>query len=401
VAIGIAALAWLAPAPAPALSGIEGLREGQKPGVVEGVLGRGDSLFGSLREHGVPPEAAQLVAREMKQHFDFRNARPGHSYRLARDAAGRVVEFLYQVSDTTRFRLSREGDAYRVTPERTNLLTRQARLAGIVTTTLYSAIRDLGESSQLAADFTEIFAWDLDFSRSSRPGDEFRILYERLYSSAPDGGEQYLGAGRILAAHYAGRAGEFTATYFETEPGRGGYFRPDGTSVKRSFLQAPLRYSRITSTFTHARHHPILNVTRPHLGIDYAAPAGTPVWAVADGEVIYRGWAGGYGNLVKLRHAGGYVSYYAHLSRFANGLRVGQRVEQKQLIGQVGQTGLATGPHVCFRVTRDGRYLDPARLAGPTGPPVPVGERHAFYSARDTLLGTLGIEGAAGTQPAL
>jgi murein DD-endopeptidase MepM/ murein hydrolase activator NlpD len=401
VAIGIAALAWLAPAPAPALSGIEGLREGQKPGVVEGVLGRGDSLFGSLRRHGVPPEAAQLVAREMKQHFDFRNARPGHSYRLARDAAGRVVEFLYQVSDTTRFRLSREGDAYRVTPERTNLLTRQARLAGIVTTTLYAAIRDLGESSQLAADFTEIFAWDLDFSRSSRPGDEFRILYERLHSSAPDGGEQYLGAGRILAAHYSGRAGEFTATYFETEPGRGGYFRPDGTSVKRSFLQAPLRYSRITSTFTHARHHPILNVTRPHLGIDYAAPAGTPVWAVADGEVIYRGWAGGYGNLVKLRHAGGYVSYYAHLSRFANGLRVGQRVEQKQLIGQVGQTGLATGPHVCFRVTRDGRYLDPARLAGPTGPPVPVGERHAFYSARDTLLGTLGIEGAAGTQPAL
>ncbi len=420
-ALALAACALLAPLAAPGLSSVQGIRAEAEPGkgaprakapapvkraspakpLVEGVLGPGDSLFGSLRQNGVSPEAAQLVARELSGHFDFRAARPGHRYRLVQDTVGRVVDFLYRVSDTQSYRLAREGDAYRVTQERTDLVTRQARIAGIVTSTLYRAILDLGETSQLAADFTEIFAWDVDFSRASRPGDEFRILYERLYSLAPDGSERYVGPGRILAAHYEGPAGELTAVYFETGPGRGSYFRPDGTSVKRSFLQAPLRYSRISSSFTRARYHPILNVTRPHLGVDYAAPAGTPVWSVADGEVIYRGWAGGYGNLIKLRHAGGYVSYYAHLSRFANGLRVGDRVEQKQVIGQVGKTGLATGPHVCFRVTRDGRYLDPARLASPSGSPVPVAERHAFYSSRDVLLGSLGVEALAETQPAL
>jgi murein DD-endopeptidase MepM/ murein hydrolase activator NlpD len=402
-ALGFAALALLAPAAAPALSSVEAAAAEAKPSraVIEGVLGAGDSLFASLRQRGVPPEAAQLVARELSGHFDFRDARPGHRYRLVQDGAGRVVDFLYRISDGQSFRLALEGAGYRVTRERKDLLTRQARLAGIVTSTLYRSIVDLGETSQLAADFTEIFAWDIDFSRASHPGDEFRILYERLYSTGPDGREKYVGPGRILAAHYEGRAGDLTAIYFETGPGRGGYFRPDGTSVKRSFLQAPLRYSRITSSFSAARHHPILNVTRPHHGVDYAAPAGTPIWAVADGEVIYRGWAGGYGNLVKLRHAGGYVSYYAHLSSFAKGVRVGDRVEQKQVIGKVGSTGLATGPHVCFRVTRDGRYLDPARLASPNGAPVPVAERYAFYTARDLLLGTLGVEVLGETQPAL
>ena len=263
-AIGLAALALLVPGAAVALSGVQVLREEAeasrsivvlpreqrvepvlgarrrapvargvaKPGsapaspapdpsvapasVIEGVLGRGDSLFSALRQNGVSPEAAQLVAREMKEHFDFRNARPGHSYRLARDFAGRVVDFRYQLSDTQSFRLALDGNSYRVSSERTDLLTRQVRIAGIVATTLYSAIRDLGETSQLAADFTEIFAWDIDFSRSSHHGDEFRILYERLYSLDPDGTEQYMGPGRILAAHYVGPGSDLTAVYFET-----------------------------------------------------------------------------------------------------------------------------------------------------------------------------------------
>jgi len=194
------------------------------------------------------------------------------------------------------------------------------------------AVVALGESGQLAVDFTEIFAWDLDFSRSVRAGDGFRVLYERLYLVDPDGSRQYLRPGRILAAHFEGAAGLHTAVYFEREPGKGGYFAPDGRSVQRSFLQAPLRYSRISSSFSTARRHPILKVTRPHHGIDYAAPLGTPVWAVAEGEVIHRGRAGGFGNLVKVRHKTGYVSYYSHLSRFAKGLRKGQRVGQKQVM---------------------------------------------------------------------
>jgi len=181
--------------------------------------------------------------------------------------------------------------------------------------------------------------------------------------------------------------GDYTAIYFEeSEDGYGGYYRPDGTSVEGKFLKAPLRYARISSSYTSARHHPILKITRPHYGIDYAAPTGTPIWAVADGEVIYKAPAGGFGNLVKIRHARGYVSYYAHMSRYISSLEVGQRVNQKQLIGYVGETGLATGPHVCFRVSHDGRYVNPAELRTPGGAPVHPAFRHAFNSARDSML---------------
>jgi murein DD-endopeptidase MepM/ murein hydrolase activator NlpD len=159
--------------------------------------------------------------------------------------------------------------------------------------------------------------------------------------------------------------------------------------VERQFLLAPLRYSRISSRFTSARRHPILKITRPHHGIDYVAKAGSPVWAVADGEVIYRGWAGGFGNLLKIRHVKGYVSYYTHLSRFAAGLHVGDRVQQKQVIGYVGQTGLATGPHVCFRIAQNGRYVNPASLRSPPAKPVPDAVRDSFVATRDTLLSEL------------
>ena len=174
-----------------------------------------------------------------------------------------------------------------------------------------------------------------------------------------------------------------------------------GPSVQGQFLKAPLHYTRISSRFSSARRHPILKVTRPHHGIDYAAPSGTPLWTVADGEVIYRGWAGGFGNLVKVRHDNGYVSYYAHLSRFAPGLRVGAQVHQKQLIGYVGKSGLATGPHVCFRIAKNGRYVNPARLRTPAGDPIPEALMPLFGGSRDLLLAELNGASLAATQEAL
>jgi murein DD-endopeptidase MepM/ murein hydrolase activator NlpD len=281
------------------------------------------------------------------------------------------------------------------------LIPRVSLIAGVVTSSLYGTLLDLGEGPQLANDFADVFAWDVDFSRSVQPGDEFRILYERLYRVDDDGNEVYARPGRILAARYGGAVGEHTAVYFESDEGRGGYYRADGTSVERQFLMAPLRYSRISSNYTSARRHPILNVTRPHYGIDYAAKAGSPVWSVADGEVIYRGWAGGFGNLVKIRHAKGYVSYYAHLSSFAKGLKVGSHVQQKQVIGAVGQTGLATGPHVCFRVTRNGSYVNPARVEVGTIKPISDGTRDEFYAVRDELLSELDAGPFVATEDAL
>ncbi len=357
--------------------------------VTSGTIRRGESLSRSLMRNGVSAEAIRVIVQELSPHYDFRRSQPGHDYRLTQTEAGSILEFRYNTSPVQGYRMFRAGDGYTVQREQAVLTPRVVRLAGMVTETLHDAVRDLGEHSQLAADFSDIFAWDIDFSRSVQLGDEFRILYERLYRTDLDGNEVYVRPGRILAAHYQGRAGNHTAIYFESEEGRGGYYRPDGSSVRRRFLVAPLRYDRISSSFSSARKHPILNVMRPHHGIDYAAPIGTPLWSVADGKVIYRGWAGGFGNLVKIRHEGGYISYYAHLSRFAKHLKVGRQVSQKQVLGYVGKSGLATGPHVCFRIAKDGRYVDPTRLRTPSVDPVSAEVRHLFHANRDILLAEL------------
>jgi murein DD-endopeptidase MepM/ murein hydrolase activator NlpD len=313
--------------------------EAVSPRVTEGVLERGDTLARSLTGQGVSARVVDQIAREMIGHYDFRHSQPGHSYRLAQNAEGEIESFRYRISSIIGYELSLDPDGgYTVVRDEAVLWPRQTMIAGIVTSSLYGAITDLGAGPQLASDFTDVFAYDVDFTRMIRAGDEFRILYEQLFRTRENGEEVFVRPGRILAARYAGTSGEHTAVYFESEEGRGGYYRPDGSTVQRQFLLSPVRYARVTSRYSAARRHPILKITRPHHGIDYAAPAGTPVFAVAGGEVIYKNRAGGFGNLVKIRHESGYVSYYGHLSRFADGLRVGQPVGQKQVIGYVGST---------------------------------------------------------------
>ena len=340
-----------------------------------------------LRADGVTPRSINQIARGLQGNFDFRRAMPGHSYRLVQDAAGNVLEFRYRLSVSDVFTLTRRGSAFQVSREEAELEARSTRIAGIITSTLYQSMTNLGEDGSLARDFADIFAWDVDFQRAVRPGDSYQILYERLYRNV-GGRETYVRPGRILAARFQGKSGDHTAVYFSSG-GRGGYYRPDGSSVEGAFLMAPLRHARITSSYSSARRHPILKVTRPHRGIDYAASIGTPVWSVADGVVIQRSWSGGNGNLVKVKHESGYVSSYAHLSRYADGLRVGDRVEQKQVIGFAGQTGLATGPHVCFRIQRNGSYVDPSRLRMPSGAPIPAGLVPTFRTTRDLRLAEL------------
>ena len=358
--------------------------------ISEAEFGRGDTLARSLAKQGVAGIVVDRIAREMIGHFDFRRSQPGHSYRLVQDADGGIESFRYQVSSTVSYELSRgEDERYEVVRKDAQLWPREAMVAGIVTYSLYGAITDLGAGAQVANDFTDVFAYDIDFSRMVKAGDEFRILYERLFRTGEDGEEIFVRPGRILAARYGGAAGEYTAVYFEPEEGRGGYYRSDGSSVERQFLMVPLQHARVSSRYSSARRHPILKITRPHHGIDYAAPTGTPVFAVANGEVIYSSWAGGFGNLAKIRHENGYVSYYGHLSRFSDGLHVGQRVSQKQLIGYVGSTGLSTGPHVCFRVAKDGKFVNPIRLPSPEGPPLPAEVQESFRAHRDTLFASL------------
>jgi murein DD-endopeptidase MepM/ murein hydrolase activator NlpD len=383
------------PAPAPASSpvpapeAIPGSRPEKAPLVritTEGAMRRGETLASALEKNGVSSAAVHLIATEIEPVFNFRYARPGDGYRLIQDETGQVLWFRYTRSPLQHYTIERNGEGYRLSRHDPELVRRRARIAGLVSTSLYEAVEALGEEVGVANDFAEIFAWDVDFTRGVKPGDEFSILYERLFLVGERGTETYVRPGRILAGQYSNGLQEHRAVYFEREEGRGGYYRPDGSSVKRELLRAPLNYRRISSQFSRSRLHPILKVRRPHLGVDYAAPYGTPVWAVADGTVIFRGVEGGLGRLVKVRHSDGYVSYYGHLSRYAQSLRVGQRVQQKEVLGFVGSTGLSTGPHLHFQLMKHGRPVDPGAVHSPAGEPIPPASRQTFARVRDGLL---------------
>lgn len=360
--------------------------------VVEDEIHAGDTLLGSLARHGVASSTVAVIVRELRPHFDFRRAKPGHRYRIERGEDGSLVSFRYDVSSLEHYEMVHQGGGWETSGAKRGVVRQQARLAGVVSTTLHDAIEDLGEKPALAREFAAIFAWDVDFAKGTRPGDEFHLLYERNYA-AREGhpGLRYVGPGRVLAARYTSGGRTHEAIYYETAPGVGSYYHSDGSSVRQAFLAAPVKFTKITSSFTNARFHPILRRTRPHPGIDYAAPAGTPVWAVASGRVAHVGWMGGYGRLVKIVHADGYESYYAHLSDFGKGLRVGQRVTQKQVIGYVGSSGLSTGPHVCFRITKNGQFVNPASTRIPSsGDRIAGRQRQDFETIRDARIAQLG-----------
>lgn len=355
----------------------------------EGELRRGETLAAALDRQDLSPRLVHEIASALRPVFDFRYARAGDRYRLAQDEHGQITDFEYRRSEWESYTLRRDGGklvAERIEPD---LHVEHARVAGVISTTLYDAVDALGESGELAHDFAEIFAWDLDFSRSVRPGDEFHILYERRYLQGENGKQRYAGAGRILAARYSRVMGEeHSAVYFEHAAGRGGYYRADGSAVERQFLQAPLTYRRISSNYSTARVHPITGRRRPHLGIDYAAATGTPVWAVANGRVSFRGWLGGLGKTVKIRHDNGYESWYGHLSRYPD-LRLGQHVRQKQVIGYVGSTGLSTGPHLHFTLQKNGRLVNPSTMHVAAAAPIPRQQMAQFAATRDGLLQAL------------
>ncbi len=353
--------------------------------ITTGRVPKGGTLAGALRGSRVSPVLVDQIARGLRPIFDFRRAHAGDFYALIRDDAGQLLSFEYQRGRGEVFRLDRGPSGGLIAKKEVAPLERRVlQLGGVVKGSLFNSLVDLGEGAELVHAFTDIFLWDIDFSTQTRPGDEFRMVFEKYFDK--DGFVRY---GRVLAAEYRASKGDFVAVWFEDEQGRGDYYSPDGNSVRRSFLKAPVKYSRISSRYSKARLHPILRVRRPHEGVDYAAPIGTPVWSVANGKVIHVGWSGGFGHLVKIKHSNGYISYYGHLSRYPKGLRVGQSVSQKQLIGFVGKTGLATGPHLDFRIQKNGRFFDPLSVKFEMGEPVPSRSLVRFNQIKDMRLAEL------------
>ncbi|MBA3540777.1 MAG: M23 family metallopeptidase, partial [Deltaproteobacteria bacterium] len=224
-------------------------------------------------------------------------------------------------------------------------------------------------------------AYDLDFYNDTHDGDTFRVVVEKEYRDGE--AKEFLRYRRILAAEYHGKVGTFRTFYFEppgTEKGKGAYFDVKGESADKSLLKTPLKFARVSSGFDRRRMHPVLHTVREHLGIDYAAPVGTPVWAAAPGTISHRGPGGGAGNLVMIKHADGVETAYMHLSKFAPDQKVGQRIEAKTVIGYVGATGLATGPHLHFGVKKGGQFIDPSKLAPMKGTSIATKDADAFHA---------------------
>jgi len=322
------------------------------PGTVTGKVEKGDTLGKLLKRSGLAADEADEVIRSLSEVLDFKTIRPGQPFRIERGADGRVKRFELELGKIQTVRSERQPSGELVgTASNAQTRIELRTLGGRIDSSLYAAIKDAGESAALVDFFVDVFAYDLDFYNDTHDGDTFRVLVEKEFVDT-----EFVRYGKILAAEYRGKAGTFRTFWWQN-----GYYDATGASSEKTLLKTPLKFTRISSKFDRKRMHPVLHTTRAHLGIDYAAPTGTPVWAAADGKVTFRAPAGGAGNLVILRHDGGIETVYMHLSKFAK-IKVGQRVKAKTVIGYVGTTGLSTGPHLHFGVKKNGAYIDPGKL---------------------------------------
>lgn len=337
------------------------------------ALRRGDTLVSALTREGLDRRMSHDIAAALVESgADLRRMRPRDGLEITWNLTGDPVALHYEPSPWIGFAVIATDDGWKVKRSETRPDVRVEAVRGEVARSLFEAVDQVNESPQLVLEMVEIFSSDFDFTADTRAGDRFRLLVEKRYA-----GDQFVDYGRLLVAQYVSDGRVLTGVGFE-RGSRHTYYDADGRSLKKSFLKSPLEFTRITSGFTYARPHPILGGTRPHLAIDYGAPVGTPVRAVADATVAQAGWAGGNGISVTLRHRSGYETMYNHLSRLGTAVRPGARVSQRQVIGYVGSTGLSTGPHLDYRVARNGRFVNPLSEKFIPGEPIPADERAEF-----------------------
>jgi murein DD-endopeptidase MepM/ murein hydrolase activator NlpD len=351
--------------------------------VKRGRVGRGGTLLGALTAQGLTNAAAHELVDALDSRFDPRRSRPEDTFELRLDrASGQVREFEYVVGPTEIYEVEREDDG-RLRGRRREIEVAVVRRAvgATLQSSLWNAIERAGLRGSILETISDVLASDLNLFSDPRRGDVFRVIVE----------EERV-AGRFLryrapeALEYEGaKVGRVRAFRYRDARGNADYYDDTGRSMHKSLLRTPLRFVRISSRFDMHRMHPVLHTERAHLGVDYAAPPGTPVWATAAGRVIVCGPAGAAGNLVEIDHGSGLVSLYMHLLRFAAGLRVGDTVRQRQVIGYVGATGRVTGPHLHFAIKKNGRFVNPLEVALQPGRPLPAGEAGRFRERKDAL----------------
>jgi murein DD-endopeptidase MepM/ murein hydrolase activator NlpD len=347
-----------------------------------------------LHRHKISDNEAVALIGRITEHFDLRRIRAGQTYLLDRFFDGRIREFSYEVDADRRLvarRVDPEASEFRAAlediPKTRQVVTIEGQISR-ESPSLIQALDSADDGLQLALSLAEVFSGEVDFNNDLQPGDSFRLVIE--HSTRDDG--RFGGYGPVLAAELVNDGRRLRALRFTVPDGKPAYYDEQGRSLKRFLLKSPLKFDpRITSGFSRSRRHPVLNYARAHNGVDYAAPTGAPIVAVAGGIVTFAGWTSGGGRTVKLRHASGYDSEYLHMSGIAPGVRVGARVGQGEMVGRVGMTGLATGPHLHYGLKRNGAYVNPVRehLNMPPGEPISAVHAARFNAERDRLFDRL------------
>ena len=349
--------------------------------VVKGVVKPGQTLGEILYANHIDhPEIAEIV-KKAKNIFDVRRVKSGSEYTVIckKDSIDRAVYFIYQESliNYVVFDMIGEIDVYRGAKE---VVTKLKKSQGKINHSLSETIDSLGVSPRVSIQLSEIYAWTIDFFKIQK-GDEFNVYYENNYID-----DKYIGIGSILASEFTHKNKKFYAFYYQENNNYGEYFDEKGRTLRKAFLKAPLNFYRISSRYSKNRKHPVTGQWKGHFGTDYAAPKGTPIMTTANGTISAVGYTRNNGNFVKVRHNGTYTTQYLHMSKIKPGIKKGVYVEQGETIGFVGSTGLATGPHVCYRFWKNGKQVDPYKEKLPPGAPIKKENKDDYMVLKDSLI---------------
>jgi murein DD-endopeptidase MepM/ murein hydrolase activator NlpD len=344
------------------------------------IVARGENLDVILGDM-VPQSVVVPIIDALKQsEFPFRQCIPGDSVHVMMKD-GQFSSLSYYKNIHSVYYLKNECGHLVISMKFPYYDTIKCLISGKVNSTLYESLVNLGETPNFVWRFVDIYAWEIDFVTDTRNGDQFTALVNKIYCDS-----QFVTYDLLVATKYIGEIGDYYSIYYCDPDSHEDYYNLKGESLRKSLLKSPLRYSYISSYFSKRRFHPILKVWRPHHGLDYSAPTGTPVSSIGDGIVTYKGWRGGYGNLVEIKHKNNFKTRYGHLSKYAKGLYKGQRVKAGDLIGYVGSTGLSTGPHLHFELHKNGVPINPLTVKIPRAPSVKEEYMKQFEQVRDSLL---------------
>ena len=351
--------------------------------LITGKIKRNGFLSSILMEHGVTMEEIDMVTRNSASVFDVRKIKSGNSFTLfcRKDSTARADYLVYQHDPVTWYVFS-FNDSLNITSYRKEVKSTVKYASATIETSLWDAMLEGGLHPSLVVGLSDIFAWSIDFFGLQK-GDSFKVIYEELSID-----DKPLAVGKIYGAQFSGSGSLIYAVPF-IQDGKESFFDGEGNSLRKAFLKAPLQFSRVSSRFSSARMHPILRIRRPHYGVDYAAPVGTPVMAIGDGRVTQTSYENGSGRMVKIVHNSVYSTAYLHLSRFGSGISPGVYVKQGDIIGYVGNSGLSTGPHLDFRFYKSGYPVDPLRIEAPSVEPVSEANKARFEKSKTVALSLL------------